>query len=69
MGLWPSIFHGGVSAMDFAHETKKKRDYLMDEQDRKVPENAGSKYPFESFEALLKQTQSIRPLLRKYEYP
>jgi|GEM_PF-4615888 len=54
--------------MDFAHETKKKTR-VMAEQKKESGKAVLHGYPYSSFWDLLQQCQSIRPLLRKEEYP
>jgi hypothetical protein len=54
--------------MDFAHETKKKKTYVTEVQEKKTHENARPGYPFECLWAFLRECDSIHPLLHKREY-
>jgi hypothetical protein len=54
--------------MDFAHETKRNKKQLVAEE-QQAKEDARHGYPYGSFWELLNQCDSIRPLLRKIEFP
>jgi hypothetical protein len=54
--------------MDFAHETKKKKNFVTEEQVKKTQETAMHGYPYESLWDLMRQASSTHPLLHRREY-
>jgi hypothetical protein len=54
--------------MDFAHETKKKTRVIVEQKGEPI-RTVVHGYPYSSVWDLIHQCDSIRPLLRKIDYP